>query len=209
MLAFEVDGRSVPVAVRVSGRARRPRLVVDWRGEVEVVLPRSGGPVAAERLLAEHGTWLERQLRRAARPFALGLQRDDAVWIGGCPAPLPRARSLGRWYRERARESFAQAVAAEAQRLGVTYGRISIRDQRTRWGSCSAAGDLSFNWRLVMAPPDVLAYVVVHELCHRLRRDHAPAFWALVEQARPGYQEDKRWLAVHGRELLAYSVPPG
>jgi predicted metal-dependent hydrolase len=102
-----------------------------------------------------------------------------------------------------------RAVEQEAERLGVRYGRISIRDQRTRWGSCSARGDLSFNWRLVLAPERVLDYVVVHELCHRRRRDHSPAIWRLVADARPGYLDEKRWLGLHGRELLEYRSPQG
>jgi predicted metal-dependent hydrolase len=89
----------------------------------------------------------------------------------------------------------------------VAYGRIAIRDQRTRWASCSARGNLSFNWRLVVAPEPVLDYVVVHELCHRLRHDHSPEFWSIVAAARPTYARERRWLHEHGPELLAYRPP--
>jgi len=140
--------------------------------------------------------------------MTLGLQRDDVVWLGGSQRPLPAVPSLTRWYREQARTAATGIVAREAARLGVAHGPISIRDQRTRWASCSARGALSFNWRLVLAPPDVLGYVVVHELCHVLRHDHSAAFWRLVEVACPDYRSHRAWLSRHGPELLAYRVPP-
>jgi predicted metal-dependent hydrolase len=205
---LEVGGRQVDAAVRVSQRARRLRLVVDAQRQVEVVVPPRTTATAVRALVLEHTDWLERQLAKPPRPFLLGLQRDDAVWIGGLPRPLPAASSLGRWYREQARTAVSGAVARDAGRLGVTYRSLAIRDQRTRWGSCSARGALSFNWRLVLAPTDVLDYVVVHELCHRLRHDHSRAFWSLVAAARPTFRRERDWLARYGDELLAYA-PPG
>ena len=195
------------VSVRVSRRSRRPRIVVDGRRHVEVVVPPRTSPSMIDALLSEHGAWLARQLAKPPCPFLLGLQRDDMVWIGGLPEPLPDDRPLERWYRSRARAETSLVAAREAERLGVTYRSIAIRDQRTRWGSCSTTGTLSFNWRLVLAPPAILSYVVVHELCHRLRQDHSPAFWGLVAQARPSYREERAWLDLHGSELLAYRVP--
>jgi predicted metal-dependent hydrolase len=202
----EFAGRAIPV--RVSPRARRLRIVVDARRRVEVVVPPRTGARAVSALLAEHAAWLERQLAKPPRPFLLGLQRDDAVWIGGVPRPLPRTTSFVRWYREQARSALSSAVAREAPRLGVTYRSLAIRDQRTRGGSCSARGALSFNWRLVLAPADVLDYVVVHELCHLLRHDHSRAFWSLVAGARPTFRRERDWLTCHGDELLGYT-PPG
>jgi len=111
------------------------------------------------------------------------------------------------WYREQAGVEVTGAVVREARRLGVTYTRVTIRDQLTRWGSCSKAGALSFNWRLIIAPPAILTYVVVHELSHRIRHDHSPEFWEVVAGARPTYVEERAWLAEHGPELLAYRVP--
>ena len=92
----------------------------------------------------------------------------------------------------------------EAPALGVEPERIQIRDQRTRWGSCSTRGTLSFNWRLVLAPFDVLDYVVVHELCHLREPNHSRRFWTLVEQRRPGWRAQRDWLHEHGPELLAF-----
>jgi predicted metal-dependent hydrolase len=93
----------------------------------------------------------------------------------------------------------------EAERLGVAYRRIRIGDQRTLWGSCSARGTLSFNWRLILAPLEVVDYVVVHELCHLLVPNHSPSFWSLVERRRPGWREQRAWLREYGPELLAFS----
>ena len=108
---------------------------------------------------------------------------------------------LERWYREQARASLAVLVAEEGERLGLHATRITIRDQRTRWASCSRSGALSFSWRLVLAPPDVARYVVVHELCHIAEPNHGPRFWSLVDAASPDWREQRAWLAAHGDAL--------
>ena len=92
----------------------------------------------------------------------------------------------------------------EAEALAVSVGRIEVRDQRTRWGSCSTRGTLSFNWRLALAPFEVLDYVVVHELCHLREQNHSHRFWRLVESRRPGWRAQRDWLHEHGPELLAF-----
>lgn len=84
----------------------------------------------------------------------------------------------------------------------MTYGRISIRKQKTRWGSCSREGNLNFNSLLMMAPPEVLDYVVVHELCHRLEMNHSARFWAQVEKVIPDYRKPRKWLKEHGSQLM-------
>ena len=88
-----------------------------------------------------------------------------------------------------------------APRLGVVPGRVAIRDQKSRWGSCSRKGNLNFNWKLVMAPPQALDYVVVHELCHLHEFNHSPRFWALVESQLPDYAVWKKWLKTHTEDL--------
>ena len=103
---------------------------------------------------------------------------------------------------EKAAEIIPGKVAFYAKKIGVTYGRITIRCQRTRWGSCSEKGNLNFNCLLMKVPEDVLDYVVVHELCHRLEMNHSPAFWKLVEGIFPDYKACRRWLNDHGNELI-------
>lgn len=207
MRRVEIGGNTVDIPVRVSRRARKLSIHVDVLRNVEIVVPPRTTQEEIDALLFEHRVWLERQLAKPPKTFHLGLQRDDVVWIGGLALPVPAVPALDDWYRKQARVEVANTAAREAQRLGVTYVRITIRDQLTRWGSCTKHGALSFNWRLILAPPAILTYVVVHELCHRVHHDHSPAFWATVAAARPTYEEERAWLGEHGTELLAYRVP--
>ncbi len=207
MRRVDIGGSVVEIPVRVSRRARKLSIHVDVLRNVEVVVPPRTSQEDIDRLLFEHRAWLERELAKPPKTFQLGLQREDVVWIGGLALAAPLLPSLELWYREQARVEVTGAVVREARRLGVTYTRVTIRDQLTRWGSCSKAGALSFNWRLIIAPPAILTYVVVHELCHRIRHNHSPEFWEVVAGARPTYVEERAWLAEHGPELLAYRVP--
>ncbi len=108
-----------------------------------------------------------------------------------------------RGYRSVARDWFAHACAEHGPRMGAVPRSISIRDPRTRWGSCSARGTVSFSWRLLMAPAPVAEYVVVHELAHLIHLDHSPAFWSLVDRTRPAHREHSRWLRENARWLSA------
>lgn len=110
--------------------------------------------------------------------------------------------ALEKRYIDAAKEYFPKRVAYFHQFTGGTYSRITIRDQKTRWGSCSAKGTLSFNWRLMLAPPAILDYVVVHELCHLTHMDHSPAFWQAVGEVYPDYRTARKWLKDHGQELV-------
>lgn len=103
----------------------------------------------------------------------------------------------------KAKQVISQRTAHFAPLVGVTYGRITIRSQRTRWGSCSAKGNLNFNCLLMLTPPEILDYVVVHELCHRKELNHSAAFWAEVERVLPDYRESRKWLKEHGGALIA------
>ncbi len=93
-------------------------------------------------------------------------------------------------------------VKKYAERMGVSYGRITIRNQRTRWGSCSSKGNLNFNCLLTQVPEEVMDYVIIHELCHRLEMNHSKRFWNLVEQNIPDYKEKRQWLKEHGKDFI-------
>ncbi len=207
MRRVDIDGRAVEIPVRVSRRARKLSIHVDALRNVEIVVPPRTSQDDVDRLLFEHRAWLERELAKPPKTFHLGLQREDVVWIGGLALAAPPVPSLEAWYREQAREEVTRTVTRESRRLDVSYTRVSIRDQLTRWGSCSKAGALSFNWRLILTPPAILTYVVIHELCHRIHHDHSADFWQAVASARPTYVEERAWLTEHGPELLAYRVP--
>ena len=175
------------VVVRRSRRRKRWSLSVPWGGPVTISVPERMPQRDVERLVDEHAGWIART-RTAQRP-RLGL---DGGEISEADA------------RSAARELVTMVAEEEAEALGVTYAGIAIRGQRTRWGSCSPRGTLSFNWRLALAPFEVLDYVVVHELCHLREPNHSARFWNLVAERRPGYRAERDWLREHGEELLAF-----
>ncbi len=122
-------------------------------------------------------------------------ESTDRLVLRVPPGAGKSGRSLAvPWLKARAREEIAAATSKWAARMGVNYRTITIRDQKTRWGSCSTSGTLSFNWRLVMAPPSILDYVVIHELAHLKQPNHSPAFWQVVAQFYPDYKKARAWL---------------
>ena len=176
------------VDVRWSPRARRWRLEVPWGKAPRLTVPVGTSQAEVRRLLAEKKPWIDEQQGRQVPQ--LGLE-DRAISESEA--------------RIAAREIVSALAEEEAGRIGVTFERIRIGGQRTIWGSCSARGTLSFNWRLVLAPLEVLDYVVVHELCHLRVPNHSRRFWALVEQQRPRWRDQRDWLRSHGPELLAFA----
>lgn len=116
-------------------------------------------------------------------------------------AEAKRLQTLEKRYRKAARDTFTARVAYYHQFTGGNYTSITIRDQKSRWGSCSSRGTLSFNYRLIFAPLKVLDYVVVHELCHLSHMNHSKDFWSMVETVMPEYKVYKSWLRGHGQEL--------
>lgn len=126
-------------------------------------------------------------------------RRGDALLV---PAGSARVPALERFYRRQARIEIAAKLDRACLALGSSYAKLSIRNQRTRWASCSTTGMMSFNWRLLLAPEEVLDYVVWHEVCHLRIMDHSPRFWALVARFCPEHREHARWLRRHGRSLV-------
>jgi predicted metal-dependent hydrolase len=111
------------------------------------------------------------------------------------------AAALERWYRRQAKEVFTERLDAVVARNGTAYERVAVRDQKTRWGSCSTSGTISFNWRLLLAPESVLDYVVEHEAAHIEVRDHSPRFWALMDARVDDWKDSRLWLKRHGATL--------
>jgi predicted metal-dependent hydrolase len=175
------------VEVRRSRRVKRWTLSVPWGAPVTLTAPPSMPEREIARVIEEHREWIADERAKQRRRLRLD------------------PRSVSEQEARRAtRELVAMIADEEAAELGVTYERITIRDQRTRWGSCSTIGALSFNWRLALAPFDVLDYVVVHELCHLREHNHSHRFWKLVEDRRPDFRRSRDWLDEHGPELLAF-----
>ena len=115
-------------------------------------------------------------------------------------------RRLESWLKKRAGERLRERAAHHARCLGLSFSRIGVRDQATRWGSCSSRGSLSFSWRLIMAPPHVLDYVAAHEVAHLKEMNHSPRFWALVARAVPEYRKARVWLHENGQDLHRYGA---
>jgi predicted metal-dependent hydrolase len=212
-----------PFHIRRSDRARRVRVTVDGAGEVEVVLPRRLAERHAAEAVRELRPWIERRRRAVARAAAevarvpgtvpyLGAQlqlrpepgrtrvhrRGDVLLV---PAGDPR-EALERWYRRRAHEEVAARLDAATARAGTRYTGLTIRGQRTRWASCSSSGAMSFNWRLLLAPPEVLDYVVEHEVCHLEVMDHSPRFWRLLAARCADWRRQSAWLRRYGSTLV-------
>jgi predicted metal-dependent hydrolase len=218
--------------VRRSDRARRIRVTVDPERGVQVTLPRRARMRDAEAAVAELAPWIERRLADVDAARAAVAARGDAIpFLGGTVRAVPepgRSRvhrrggdllvpagdagpAIERWLRRAARDEIVPRAHRAAAALGREVARVTIRDQRTRWGSCSSTGALSFSWRLVLAPEEVLDYVVWHEACHLRHMDHSPRFWGLVAQHCPGYEAPRRWLREHGATLRlggGVSSPP-
>jgi predicted metal-dependent hydrolase len=179
------------VEVRRSSRARRWRLEVPWGEPARLTVPEGMSRLEVERVVAQKQQWILKQREHQVPRLNLD--------------PLAVSESEA---RTAARELIGAMAEEEAAEIGVDFQRIRIGAQRTLWGSCSRRGALSFNWRLVLAPFDVLDYVVVHELCHLRVLDHSPRFWRLVERHRPAWREQRDWLREHGPELLALKPLP-
>ena len=162
-------------------------------GQITVRVPLHTSDRELQRILIEKQHWiitkyLELMAKQADRPVS---NLTDA-----------QRAALTERYIAAAREYFPKRAAYFRQFTGGTYSRITIRDQKTRWGSCSARGTLSFNWRLMLAPPAILDYVVVHELCPLPHMNHSAAFWQAVEAVYPDSRSARKWLKDHGQELV-------
>ena len=165
-------------------------------GKVTVRMPLRGSERFAVSMVEEKRDWIAKNFLKMQAVSPKPSQKEKT----------PYERRLEAPYRQAAKEYIPKRVAYYAQLLDVTYATISIRDQKTRWGSCSSKGNLYFSWRLILAPPKVLDYVVVHELCHRKEMNHSPRFWALVESMIPDYKTHRKWLKENGEKLTILST---
>lgn len=180
---------------------------------LSVLLVRSSRKTLAVQIRAD-GTVIARAPLRMPKDRILCFLSEKASWIRmqqGRMQERENMRQQARIHldaaqekelRERAKSVLTQRTAYFARQIGVTYGRITVRDQKTRWGSCSQTGNLNFNFRLILAPLEVLDYVVVHELCHRRQMNHSTQFWQEVAQVLPDYRKRKAWLTENGWRLM-------
>ena len=185
-------------------------LVAQRMDEILAMHARLEAELAQNRLahLLRSGSRICIEGRSCALRLISGARVSLELSDGECALTLPHAEdedavraALKAALSRRALEHIHRRLDEYAPRLGVRYGRVTVRDQRSRWGSCSQKGNLNFNWKLIMAPEEALTYVVIHELCHLIEFNHSPRFWRLVEGQMPEYEYWKKWLKAHGSEL--------
>lgn len=215
------DGTAV--LVRRSARARRLTLRVAGTGGGATLTVPAGLPrQKALAFLTERADWLRAALARV--PEVSPVLPGVLLPVAGVPccvtvAPVRAARLDGQallvpahragaaveaFLKARALAELTQASARHAAALGRSYAAITLRDTRSRWGSCTQGGRLMYSWRLAMAPPEVLDYVAAHEVAHLAHMDHSPAFWGAVGRLFPGYERQRQWLRQHGSSLHAW-----
>lgn len=225
------DAAPIPVVVTVRPQARRMLLRIDRRtGGASLTLPRGIGRVRAERFLETYAGWLRAKIN--ALPARIMFEDGSLIPIRGVPHrivhrlpfrgetrlveeggenllivhgdPAHIASRVMRFLRALALEDLERASRLRAGQLNVTLGKITIKDTRSRWGSCAARGDLSFSWRLILAPPFVLDYLAAHEVAHRLEMNHSMRYWRHVRFLCPDFESAERWLKQHGPSLHHY-----
>lgn len=163
-------------------RARRYVMRVRADGDLRVTIPRGGSKAEALRFADRHLEWARRQRARVLAS--------------------KRPPSVDRELRARAAKELPSQLLALAERHGLVVSRVSIRNQRSRWGSCSPRGHIALNFRLLLMPPDVREYILIHELMHLRQPNHSIRFWRLVEAACPGFRDAERWLKAQGASLF-------
>ncbi|MDE9449785.1 M48 family metallopeptidase [Aliiroseovarius sp. Z3] len=216
----------VSVLLRPSARARRLSLRVSkLDGKVTLTVPHGASRREAIRFVSERADWIrkhladtmpeQRPILGATLPF-LGQPHQiteapirvarirDGRFLVPPGDPDKTAVRLEALLKREARDRLARASDHYAEKIGRQFGRLTLRDTRSRWGSCSSQGNLMYSWRLVMAPEAVLDYVAAHEVAHLVHMDHSSAFWAQVETICPSYHAPRQWLRDHGTSLHRY-----
>ena len=211
--------------LRQSSRARRISLRVSGvDGKITLTMPHGFAEREALAFAREKETWLRAQLERQPDMIRVCLGADievegkarrivpgrgRALVLTETELQVPgrvdtTARRVQAWLKARARDRLADASDRYAAKIGCTYTRLSLRDTRSRWGSCTTTRGLMYSWRLILAPPDVLEYVAAHEVAHLVEMNHSPAFWDVVERLSPDYETPRTWLRQNGAQLHRY-----
>ena len=234
ILTVEFDGAVYAVRLRRHALARRYTLRIHAASrDVVLTMPPRGSVKAARAFAHKHGGWIAARLGRLPRPAPFtdgtrlplrGLEHRivhrpgarGTVWpetaadgerllcVAGAAAHLPRR--IADFLKREAKRDLETASRRAAGALAVSIKRVSVRDQASRWGSCSTTGVLSYSWRLILAPPFVLEYLAAHEVAHLLEMNHSRKFWRLVEGIYPRMGEAKAWLDAHGADLHRYGL---
>lgn len=175
-------------------RSNRKTVAIQVNSDLSVTVraPRSASEKDIEEILKKKEAWISKHIEKI---------KETKERVEAEPTEkLTREKVIA--LAEEALKVIPERVEYFAKVIGVTYGKITVRNQKTRWGSCSSKGNLNFNCLLMLAPPEVLDYVVVHELCHRKQMNHSKAFWLEVEKVLPNYKEVRKWLKEEGSQMI-------
>lgn len=175
-------------------RSNRKTVAIQVNSDLSVTVraPRSVLEKDIEEILKKKEAWISKHIEK--------IKETKERFEAEPTEKLTREKVIA--LAEEALKVIPERVEYFAKVIGVTYGKITIRNQKTRWGSCSSKGNLNFNCLLMLAPPEVLDYVVVHELCHRKQMNHSKAFWLEVEKVLPDYKEVRKWLKEEGSQMI-------
>lgn len=175
-------------------RSNRKTVAIQVNSDLSVTVrvPRSASEKDIEEILKKKEAWISKHIEK--------IKETKERFEAEPTEKLTREKVIA--LAEEALKVIPERVEYFAKVIGVTYGKITIRNQKTRWGSCSSKGNLNFNCLLMLAPPEVLDYVVVHELCHRKQMNHSKAFWLEVEKVLPDYKEVRKWLKEEGSQMI-------
>ena len=220
-----------PYIYKTHPRSRSIKISINQTGEVVVTSPKWTPKWAIKKFIESSKPWIEQHVTQVKQRANFGVQANEGLIFGKkyqkiirvidhlshsqvkveaqqLIIELPSDKSekfgtdkLNGFLRRTAEKYLLPRTKQLADKMKIDYGRITLREQKTRWGSCSSTGNLNFNWRLVHAPPAVIDYVIIHELAHRKHMDHSTNFWALVERFDPEYKSHRGWLKRRGMGL--------
>ena len=186
-------------------RSNRKTLAIQINPDLSVTVrvPIYASQRDIERILKEKEGWIQKHIEKIREQEAKRkeTQGENGEHDGSIEHEYLSREEIQK-LAEKALDYIPKRVSYFAKQIGVTYGKITIRNQKTRWGSCSSKGNLNFNCLLMLTPPEVIDYVVVHELCHRKEMNHSKAFWAEVEKVVPDYKEQVKWLKENGGQII-------
>lgn len=221
----------IPYTHRVHPRARSIKIRVEPNGKVVVSTPRFASKQQIESFVAQSSEWIARTQKKILQKQEFGVTDTSITVFGKTyrlrkeeNTPLPigvriegsdlishvltrgnateaHQKQLNRFLKNTAEKYLRPRTQQLAEKMGISFGVLTIRQQKTRWGSCSSQGNLNFNWRLVHCPTEVIDYVIIHELAHRKHMDHSDRFWGLVAKYDPEHQLHRGWLKRHGLAL--------
>ncbi len=231
-ISLELEKKHIKVQIKPHARAKNYRLTIQTGGKPVLTVPPNGKLSEANDFLQRHSAWLHARLKHQPKIISFvdgakiplrGVEHllvmdnrlrgqveliasDNNMVLRVPGGEFHMARRLEDWLKKQARLDITHYVKIHANNLNVTPKAISIRSQSSRWGSCASSGRLSFNWRLIMAPPFVLDYVAAHEVAHLLEMNHSLAFWKNVERTLPEMSKGRAWLKANGQKLMVYNL---